>query len=337
MDLQLKGKRALVTGSTGGIGEVIAKVLAREGARVLVHGRRDAEAKRVVSDIEKAGGSAIAVLGDLATDEGAKQALDGVEKSGGVDILVNNAGTWDGRAWFEVEPAEWGALYNANVVASVRMIKALAPAMKKAGWGRIIQMASGVATAPPPGREPHYAATKAALVNLTVGLGMEMLGSGVTVNAVSPGIVLTPVIEGAFPRPRAAARLGERLGRHRAPRHDGGLPHAERADGTARRHRQPHRVRGEPSRWIHPRDEPPRGRRLRRLGDVISVLGVAGFDLPHDHGDGGRFDPGLAHERSGSLDVVGVDRVEEVLDAADRRELLEHQRPLEVGLVHRAS
>jgi NAD(P)-dependent dehydrogenase (short-subunit alcohol dehydrogenase family) len=198
MDLQLKGKRALVTGSTGGIGEIIAKVLAREGARVLVHGRRDAEAKRVVSDIEKAGGSAIAVLGDLATDEGAKQAIDGVEKSGGVDILVNNAGTWDGRAWFEVEPAEWGALYNANVVASVRMIKALAPAMKKAGWGRIIQMASGVATAPPPGREPHYAATKAALVNLTVGLGKEMLGSGVTVNAVSPGIVLTPVIEGAF-------------------------------------------------------------------------------------------------------------------------------------------
>jgi NAD(P)-dependent dehydrogenase (short-subunit alcohol dehydrogenase family) len=70
--------------------------------------------------------------------------------------------------------------------------------MQKQGWGRIIQMASGVGTAPPPGREPHYAATKAALVNLTVGLAKELLGSGVTVNAISPGIIRTPTIEAAF-------------------------------------------------------------------------------------------------------------------------------------------
>jgi NAD(P)-dependent dehydrogenase (short-subunit alcohol dehydrogenase family) len=198
MDLQLTGKRALVTGSTSGIGEVVAKALAREGARVFVHGRRDAEAARVVAEIEESGGKAAAVIGDLGTDAGAATVIDAVRALGGIDVLVNNAGTWDGRAWFDVEPSDWAALYNANVVSSVRMIKAFAPAMKTERWGRIIQMASGVGTSPPPGREPHYAATKAAIINLTVGLAKELVGSGVTVNAISPGIIRTPTIEAAF-------------------------------------------------------------------------------------------------------------------------------------------
>ena len=208
MDLQLEGKRALVTGSTAGIGEVAAKVLAREGARVLVHGRRESEATRVVAEIEKAGGKAAAVIGDLATDDGARRAIEGVERSGGIDILVNNAGTWDGRSWFDLDPNEWASLYNANVVSSVRLIKGLAPAMTKQGWGRIIQIASGVGTAPPPGREPHYAATKAAVINLTVGLAKELLGTGVTVNAISPGIIRTPVIEATFAKVAQARGWG---------------------------------------------------------------------------------------------------------------------------------
>jgi NAD(P)-dependent dehydrogenase (short-subunit alcohol dehydrogenase family) len=199
MDLRLTGKRALVTGSTSGIGEGIAKVLAREGVAVVVHGRREDETARVVTDIEREGGRAVAVSGDVGTDDGVRKIVDGTLAAGGIDILVNNAGIWDGRAWAEVAPADWVALYDTNVVSAVRLIQAFLPHFKKAGWGRFIQMASGVATSPTlGGREPHYAASKAALVNLTVGLAKDLAGSGVTANAISPGIVLTAPIQAHF-------------------------------------------------------------------------------------------------------------------------------------------
>jgi NAD(P)-dependent dehydrogenase (short-subunit alcohol dehydrogenase family) len=198
MDLRLTGKRALVTGSTSGIGESIAKVLAREGARVLVHGRRRAEAERVVAEIERDGGRAVAVVGDVGTDEGVGRIVGDVRSAGGIDILVNNAGAYDGRGWLEVAPADWVSLYDTNVVSAVRLVQAFLPAFKSAGWGRFIQLASGVATSPPPGREAHYAATKAALVNLTVALAKELAGSGITANAISPGIVLTSAIRAHF-------------------------------------------------------------------------------------------------------------------------------------------
>lgn len=199
MDLQLNGKRALVTGSTSGIGESVAKVLAREGAAVIVHGRRAEETARVVGDIERDGGRAFAVTGDVSTDAGVQQIVAGVEAAGGIDILVNNAGLWDGRGWSEVEPADWMKLFETNVVSAVRLIRAFLPRFKKTGWGRFIQMASGVATSPPAGgREPHYATTKAALVNMTVSLAKELAGTGVTANAISPGIVLTAPIQAHF-------------------------------------------------------------------------------------------------------------------------------------------
>jgi 3-oxoacyl-[acyl-carrier protein] reductase len=199
MDLRLTGKRALVTGSTSGIGEAVARTLAREGAAVFVHGRREEETVRVVTEIERDGGRAVAVTGDVATDEGVRAIVAGVEAAGGIDILVNNAGMWDGRTWSEVAPAEWVKLFDTNVVSAVRLIQAFSPQFKKAGWGRFIQMASGVATSPTfGGREPHYAASKAALVNLTVGLAKDLAGSGVTANAISPGIVLTKPIQTHF-------------------------------------------------------------------------------------------------------------------------------------------
>jgi len=199
MELHLNGKRALVTGSTSGIGESIARVLAREGATVVVHGRRAEEAARIVTEIERDGGRAVAVTGDVSTDEGVERIVAGVEAAGGIDILVNNAGLWDGRGWSEIAPAEWADLFETNVVSAVRLIRAFLPRFKQAGWGRFIQMASGVATAPPfGGREPHYAVSKAALVNLTVSLAKELAGSGVTSNAISPGIVLTAPIQAHF-------------------------------------------------------------------------------------------------------------------------------------------
>jgi 3-oxoacyl-[acyl-carrier protein] reductase len=194
MDLQLKGKRAVVTGSSSGIGEAIAKALAAEGAAVVVHGRRPAEAKRVAAEITAAGGKAVVALGDLATDAGADAVAKAANEAGGADILVNNAGAFPQKPWLESTAAEWNDLYNQNVGSMVRIITRLVPGMKKRGWGRVISLASGVAVMPFPGMA-NYSATKAANLNLAVSLAKDLAGTGVTSNAVSPGMIITPGVE----------------------------------------------------------------------------------------------------------------------------------------------
>jgi 3-oxoacyl-[acyl-carrier protein] reductase len=195
MDLQLKGKRAVVTGSSSGIGEAIARWLAAEGVAVVVHGRREAEAKRVASEITAKGGKAVVALGDLATDAGADAVVKITNEAiGGADILVNNAGAFPQKPWLESTAAEWNDLYNQNVGSMVRLITRLVPGMKKRGWGRVISLASGVAVMPFPGMA-SYSATKAANLNLAVSLAKDLAGTGVTSNAVSPGMIVTPGVE----------------------------------------------------------------------------------------------------------------------------------------------
>ena len=194
MDLQLRGKRAVVTGSSSGIGEAIAKALAAEGVAVLVHGRRQAEAKRVAAEITAAGGKAVVALGDLATDAGADAVAKAANELGGADILVNNAGAFPQKPWLESTAAEWNDLYDQNVGSMVRLITRLVPGMKKRGWGRVIALASGVAVMPFPGMA-NYSATKAANLNLAVSLAKDLAGTGVTSNAVSPGMIVTPGVE----------------------------------------------------------------------------------------------------------------------------------------------
>ncbi|KAF3885436.1 MULTISPECIES: SDR family NAD(P)-dependent oxidoreductase [Nostocales] len=191
MDLQLKGKRALVTGSSSGIGEGIAKALAKEGVTVVVHGRNEKEASRVVREIAVDGGKAFVAIGDLATDGGAEQVVHKVlSVLGAVDILVNNAGTYSMRGWMNSTPNQWLELYNINVVSMVRTTLLLLPQMQELGWGRIINIASSVATKPT--SVADYSATKAANLNLTVSLAQELTGTGIAVNAVSPGSIVTP-------------------------------------------------------------------------------------------------------------------------------------------------
>lgn len=195
MDLQLQGKRALVTGSSSGIGEAIAKVLAKEGAAVVVHGRRENEAVRVAKAITDGGGTAAVALGDLATDDGAAQvAKVALAASAGIDIVVNNAGAYFRDEWTAIDPARWLDLYNQNVVSVVRIIQHFLPQMKERGWGRFIQIGSGLASAPA-ATFAAYGATKSAIVNLTVSLAKGLARTGVTANTVSPGPVLTPNIE----------------------------------------------------------------------------------------------------------------------------------------------
>ncbi|GAA4326958.1 SDR family NAD(P)-dependent oxidoreductase [Mucilaginibacter gynuensis] len=189
MDLQLKGKRALVTGSSAGLGEAIARLLAAEGAAVIVHGRNKSRAAAVAEGIKNDGGQATFVLGDLSTDEGADAVAGNVLADGPVDILVNNAGAYQPRAWMDVSAAEWGKSYNINVLAYVRMIHRLLPAMKTLGWGRMIQIGSSGGIEPF-ALQPDYLAATAARHNLTVSLARELKGTGITSNTIAPGPML---------------------------------------------------------------------------------------------------------------------------------------------------
>src|SRR5215831_8804050 len=178
MDLQLTGKRALVTGSSSGIGAGIARRLAREGCRVIVHGRDEARARAVADAIARAGGEARIALGDIASDGGAGQVIAQARAAfGGVDILVNNAGGYQSLSWFETTPETWRRLYEGDVVTLVRMVQAFVPAMREAGWGRIVNVATGLATAPQ-AVMADYSAAKAAMVNATVSLSRALSGTG---------------------------------------------------------------------------------------------------------------------------------------------------------------
>jgi 3-oxoacyl-[acyl-carrier protein] reductase len=191
MDLQFQGKCALVTGSSDGIGEAVAKALAREGAAVVVHGRSETKAERVAKEIRNVGGQAAVALGDLSIEHDAERvAREALAAFGGIDVLVNNVGVFPQKPWLETTAAEWNDLYNQNVSSMVRMITRLVPGMKERGWGRVIQIASGAGTKPSRAMG-NYAVTKTANVMVSVSLAMELAGTGVTANTVSPGPILT--------------------------------------------------------------------------------------------------------------------------------------------------
>ncbi|KUN18791.1 short-chain dehydrogenase [Streptomyces antibioticus] len=189
MDLNLQGRRALITGSSAGLGEATARLLAAEGAAVVIHGRERGRAEKVVQDIRDAGGTATAVLGDLADDTVAAEVARAATADGPVDILVNNAGFYRHLSWAEATPDEWRDTYNINVVSGVRMIRHLVPAMRERGWGRVITIGGGLASQPM-NTHPQYNATLAARHNLAVSLARDLKGTGVTSNVVSPGAIL---------------------------------------------------------------------------------------------------------------------------------------------------
>lgn len=201
MDLQLSGKRALVTGSSVGIGESIARALAREGVAVAVHGRDHERAQRVADDIEAAGGQAIVVLGDLTQDEEVKRMVDEAERLlGHIDILVNNAGgSGEKQFWEKTAASDWASAYDRNVLAAVRVTNRLLPTMRQLGWGRVINISS-LAGMMPPATGPDYSACKAAMNNMTLSLAKSAASDGITVNAISPGTIMTPKLEAAFRR-----------------------------------------------------------------------------------------------------------------------------------------
>lgn len=191
MDLQLQGRRALVTGSSAGIGEGIARMLAEEGCRVVVHGRNPERAEKVATEIGAAG----VALGVLSSDEAAAavHAEARAALGGHIEILVNNAGgSQTGsniRGPLNITTDEWIRNYQTNALASVRMCLLTVPDMAEGKWGRVINVSSAVAIQPN-NLGSDYSGAKAAMNNFTVSLAGSLKGAGVTVNTVSPGVIL---------------------------------------------------------------------------------------------------------------------------------------------------
>lgn len=198
MELQLTGRRTLVTGSTAGIGEAIARLLAAEGALVAIHGRDEARGNQIADEIRRTGTRAVFLKADLTVPNDVAALADHAHTAlGSVDILVNNAAMYPQHTWFESAVDEWTRLYTVNVAASVRLIQLLVPDMKRAGWGRVIQISSGEGSRPF-SYMPGYAATKAAINNATSSLCLALAGTGVTVNAVAAGLIRTAEVERWF-------------------------------------------------------------------------------------------------------------------------------------------
>jgi NAD(P)-dependent dehydrogenase (short-subunit alcohol dehydrogenase family) len=185
MDLHLEGKLALVSGSTKGIGLAIATGLAREGARVIVNGRKQASVdealKKLRAQVPNADVEGFA--GDLS-DASQIDAL--VARYPAVDVLVNNLGIFDPKPFEEIPDDEWLRFFDTNVMSGVRLTRAYLPKMKAKNWGRVVFISSesGVQI---PVEMIHYGVTKTAQLGLSRGLAEHCSGTGVTVNAVLPG------------------------------------------------------------------------------------------------------------------------------------------------------
>jgi len=184
MDLKLKGKLALVSGSTAGIGFAIASQLAAEGARVIVNGRSQQAVDAAVARIRPGpGGEALGFAGDLGAAEVA-QAL--VERFAGIEILVNNLGIFEPKSFEDIPDDDWRRFFDVNVLSGVRLARLCLPAMKRADWGRIIFISSESALQIP-AEMIHYGMTKTAQIAVARGLAESLAGTGITVNSVLPG------------------------------------------------------------------------------------------------------------------------------------------------------
>jgi NAD(P)-dependent dehydrogenase (short-subunit alcohol dehydrogenase family) len=184
MDLQLKGKLALVTGSTAGIGRAIAERLAREGATVIVTGRTTAGVDAAVKAIAAASGAQLhGYAGDLGTAECASRLA---QRYPNVEILVNNLGIFEAKPFEEIDDADWLHFFEVNVLSGVRLARAYLPGMKRRNWGRIIFISSesGIQT---PAEMIHYGVTKTAQLAVSRGLAEAVAGTGITVNSILPG------------------------------------------------------------------------------------------------------------------------------------------------------
>jgi NAD(P)-dependent dehydrogenase (short-subunit alcohol dehydrogenase family) len=185
MDLELRGRRALVTGSTAGIGFATAHALAAEGAAVMVNGRTEARVASAVRAIRDAVPGAH--VGGVAADLGTAHGCDTVTREvPWADILVNNVGIFEPRQFEEISDADWLRFFETNVLSGVRLSRFYLPEMRARNWGRVVFVSSESAVQIP-AEMIHYGMTKTAQLAVARGIAETTVGTGVTVNSVLPG------------------------------------------------------------------------------------------------------------------------------------------------------
>jgi 3-oxoacyl-[acyl-carrier protein] reductase len=214
----LKGKTALVTGASRGIGRALALRLAEEGLKVIVNYRsRKKEAEAVVSLIRDQGGEALAVAADVsALEEVERMVRAGREAFGPIQVLVNNAAIHRGGKIHKLAPADWDLVIRASLYGAYHCCHLVVPDMIAGGWGRIINISSTVGERGYPG-DGAYGAAKAGLIGLTKSMARELARDGITINAVMPGLVLTEMTGALTAKNLEMIRAGIPMGRACTP------------------------------------------------------------------------------------------------------------------------
>ncbi|WP_426442259.1 SDR family NAD(P)-dependent oxidoreductase [Bradyrhizobium genosp. P] len=193
MKIDLSGKTALVTGSTAGIGNAIAKGLAATGAEVVINGRSQAKVDAAVAVIAKAvpGSKVRGIAADVSTAAGCKALVAALPE---VDILVNNAGIFEPKDFFEIPDEDWSRFFEVNVMSGVRLSRSYMQGMLKRNWGRIVFISSESGLNIPT-EMIHYGMTKTAQLAIARGLAQLTRGTAVTVNSVLPGPTMSEGVE----------------------------------------------------------------------------------------------------------------------------------------------
>ncbi|MFY8018207.1 MAG: 3-oxoacyl-ACP reductase FabG [Inhella sp.] len=196
--LPLHGKRALVTGASGALGAAIARRLAADGAHLLLHANANADAvQALAAELTGSGGTAETCIFDLTSDEATAAAVAQMLTGGAVQIIVNNAGIHDDAVFPGMRAAQWHRVIDVSLHGFFRVTQPLILPMLRTRWGRVINISSVAALSGNRG-QVNYSAAKGALNSATKSLSQEVASRGVTVNAIAPGIIASPMADGSF-------------------------------------------------------------------------------------------------------------------------------------------